>query len=181
MTMANDAVKLNGNGAPFVEDEFDAAQADIYPGAALDLDGNGDAVKHATENDVNSQGTAAGVFAGLPFDPARQKGESYAAGERVRAWYVPVGGKLDARLATGGDLTTAARATVGIGEVLETVGLGALASADGSTTTADGTGPAGGETVYDTGALYMALESADNSAAAAGVSNQIHVKVVRIA
>jgi hypothetical protein len=176
----SNSIILNGNGAPFVEDEGDAAEADVYPGAALELDANGDLVKHVQETDLNQQGTAAGLFADLPFDPQKDRTQSYDAGERVRTVYVPVGGKVQARLATGGDLADGARANVGIGDTLETVALGALAAHDGSDTTGDGTGAAT-ETVYDEGALYMALEAVDNSGAAAGVDNQAAIQVVRIA
>lgn len=182
--MANDAVILNGNDAPFVEDEFDAGETDIYPGNVLELDANGDVIKKATEHSLGTNAPGRGLVADLPFDPSYEKGEDVTGdggvGERVRVAYVPVGGKVDARLAAGGDLADSTEANVGVGEVLEEANVGGLKSHDGTDTTGDGTGAAT-ETVYDEGALYMALEAVDNSGAAAGVTNQAAIEVVRIA
>lgn len=177
--MANNTIVLNGNAAPFVDDEFDAGEADITPGHALDLDPNGDVVKHSQESDTNQEGVGAGLFADVnEFDPSMGKNDAYPTGERVKAQYVPVGGKVDAFLAAGGDLSDSTRANVGPDDVLEQVSGGALAAYDGSDTTGDGTGSVT-ETVYESGALYKPLEAVDNSGAAAG--EQTRIKVVRIA
>lgn len=176
--MADNTVILNGD-APFVEDDLAAAEADIYPGNCLELDSNGDVIKSSAEAAVGTQAVGRGLFADLnSYDPNDDKTTAYANSDTVRCVYVPVGGKIDARLAAGGDLTTSADANVTTGDILEEADVGGLKKHTGndvdptSTTT---------ETTYDRGALYMALESVDNSAAAAGVANQKNIEVVRIA
>jgi len=179
--MADNTIVENGNDAPFVQDEFDAGEADIYPGHALEIAADGDVVKHATESGIDAAATGLGLFADLnEFDPSTGKGDAYPNGERVGVVHVPVGGRVDARLAAGGDLDTAADANVTEGDVLEEADVGGLKAHTGVDTVGDGTGAAS-ETVYDAGALYVARESVDNSGAAAGVENQQHIEVVRIA
>ena len=159
--MADNTIVKNGNDAPFVQDEYDAGEADIYPGAALEIAADGDVVKHATED-----GTGGGIFADLnEFDPSTGKDDAFPNGERVDVTHVPIGGRVDARLAAGGDLTTAGNANVTEGDILAEANVGALAD----------------EAVGGEGARYVALESVDNSGAAAGVENQEHIEVVRIA
>lgn len=165
--MANDAVLLNHGEAPFVEYEGDAGEVDVWPGHVLELDGAGDYIKSSDE-----AGVGRSLVAGLPFNPGLEKGEDATAGtvgERVRAYFVPVGGRVDARLAAGGDLTSAGNADVSEGDTLKEVNEGALATHSVDTTS------------DPDGALYMALESVDNSGAAGGVENQTHIQVVRIA
>lgn len=179
--MARNTIVRNGNDAPFVDDEYDAGEADIYPGNCLEIDANGDVIKHATESGVDAAATGLGLFADLnEFDPSTGKDDAFPNGERVDVVHVPVGGRVDARLAAGGDLDDATEANVTEGDVLEEADVGGLKKHDGIATTGDGTGAAT-ETVYDAGALYVALESVDNSGAAAGVSNQAEIEVVRIA
>ncbi|MDY6780214.1 MAG: hypothetical protein SV760_06675 [Halobacteria archaeon] len=179
--MANETVVKNQNVAPFVPDERDAGEADIYPGHAVELTANGNVVKHDAESSVNTKGVGRGTFAVLSrSDPELGKSEPYPDGERVSVMHVPVGGKVDAFLAAGGDLDDASKANIEAGEVLEEVDVGALAQHDGTDTVGDGTGLAT-ETVYDQGALYVAEEAVDNSGAAAGVSNQVRIEVTRIA
>jgi len=175
----SNSVVLNGGHAPFVEDEFDAGEdAVIKPGHALELDANADVVRHTQETDLNQRGPATGMFAELPFDPAKEKPDTFALDERVPVVYCPVGGKVDALLAAGGDLGDGSRANVDPTTPVEAVAGGVLAEHDGTATTGDGTGGAT-ETVYDEGALYLPLESVDNSGAAAGETAR--VEVVRIA
>lgn len=177
--MADNTVVLNGNYAPFVEDEYDAGSGSIVPGHALDVDANGDVIRHSGDPAVNNEAVGNGIFADVSrSDPSLDKADAYPSGERVTAQYVPVGGKVDAFLAAGGDLSDGTRANVDTTDVLEEVADGALAKHDGADTTGDGSG-SGTETVYDTGALYKPLEAVDNSGAAAG--NQARIEVVRIA
>lgn len=179
--MANETIVLNGNLAPFVDVEADAGEADIYPGNALELDANGDFIKSSSESSVNTQGIGRGVVADInEYDPSKTKTDAYPSGDRVHAVAVPIGGETDVRLAAGGDLDDSTKANVTAGDVLEEVDVGAFAKHDGTDTTGDGTG-AVTETVYAQGALYEALESVDNSGAAAGVSNQTFIEVRRIA
>jgi hypothetical protein len=159
--MADDAVVLNKQDAPFVDDEFDSGEADIYPGHFLELSDATTAIKSATEDDEGR-----GLMVGLAFDPEYVKGEAYPNGTRLRCYYVPVGGRVDARLAAGGDLTASADADISAGDILAEVNLGAVAHVSASTSG---------------GARYMALEASDNSGASAGVGNQVHIEVVRIA
>lgn len=181
----SNSVLLNSGHAPFVQDEFDSAETTIYAGHMLELDVNADVIKRDGEpalDAANESGRA--IVADVDaFDPDVDKGADLTSGnvgERLRVQFVPVGGKFTARLAAGGDLTDTTRATVDPTTVLEEVALGAVAEHDGAATTGDGTGGAA-ETVYDAGALYLPLESVDNSGAAAGVDNQVYVEVVRIA
>ncbi|MDY6778995.1 MAG: hypothetical protein SV760_00280, partial [Halobacteria archaeon] len=165
----------------FVDDEADAGEADITPGHAVELDANGDVIKHDAESSVNTKGVGRGMFAILSrSDPELEKEDAYPSGERVSYAHVPIGGTVDAFLAAGGDLDDASKANIEAGEVLEEVDLGALAQHDGTDTTGDGTGSVT-ETVYDQGALYIAEEAVDNSGAAAGIDNQVRIEVTRIA
>lgn len=179
--MADNTVKKNSNYAPFVDTEADAGEADIYPGNFLELDGSGDVIKRDSEASLDTQAVGRGFMADVSrSDPDLGKTDAYPNGERVSAVYVPVGGTVDARLAAGSDLGTAADANVSENDILEEADVGGLKKHTGTATTGDGTGAAT-ETVYDRGALYMALEAVDNSGAAAGVSNQKYIQVVRIA
>lgn len=179
--MADEAVMLNKNVAPFVEDEADAAEADITPGHVLERNTSGNVIKHANESSVNTEAVGRGMVAILSrSDPDLSKADAYPNGERVHFAHCPIGGKFDGFLAAGGDLTDATEANISDGEVLEEADIGALKAHDGTDTTGDGTGAAT-ETVHDQGALYMALEAVDNSGAAAGVGNQARIEVVRIA
>jgi len=162
--MANNTIVLNGSYAPFVEDEYDAGEADVYPGHALTEDANGAVTKTSGEAT-----TGEGMFADVSrSDPSLDKGDAYPNGERVTVQYVPIGGRVDARLASGWHLTTAANANVENGDLLVETNLGALAISEAAT---NGT---------PEGALYRALENVDNSGAAAGVQNQTRIQVVRI-
>ena len=167
--MADDAVIRNGNDAPFVEDEFDAGETDLYPGNLVGVNSSGQVVKHSSEG-----ATGTGLIVDLPFDPSYEKGEDATGdggvGERIRVAHVPVGGEVDARLAAGGDLTTAANANVTEGDILVETTTGALANHTDAET--------GGE---PEGAVYVALESVDNSGAAAGVTNQVPIEARRVA
>jgi hypothetical protein len=177
--MADNTIVLNGNYAPFVEDEYDAGEGSIQPGHALDVDANGDVIRHSGDPSVNTEAVGNGIFADVSrSDPSLDKADAYPNGDRVTAQYVPVGGKVDAFIAAGGDLGDGTRANVDTTDVLEEVADGALAAHDGADTTGDGTGAAV-ETVYETGALYKPLEAVDNSGAAAG--EQARIEVVRIA
>lgn len=177
--MADETIVLNGNIAPFVDEEFDAGNGNIEPGMALEIDANGDVIPHSTDPSTNTEGVGLGLFADLnEFDPSTSKSDTYTSGERVKCQYVPVGGKVDALLAAGSDLSDSTRANISEGDVLEEIDNGTLAEHDGSDTTGDGTGSAT-ETVFDVGALYMALEAVDNSGAASGETSRL--QVVRIA
>jgi len=177
--MAGETVILNGNEVPFPELEFDAAAGDIEPGHFLELDTNGDVQRHSQETDLDQQGAGAGLIADINrSDPSKGKSDTYPNGEVVHATVVPIGGRTDAFLAAGGDLSDGTRANVDPSSVLEQVADGALAEHDGTDTVGDGTGAAT-ETVYDEGALFVPLESVDNSGAAAG--EQARIEVVRIA
>jgi len=167
--MSGESVLLNSGKAPFVQDERDSAETDIYGGNFLTTDSNGEVSKTSGEASTG-EGTIADVDS---FDPDVDKGEDLTsgnAGERIRTQEVPVGGQLDARLIAGGDLTTAANANITEGDLLVESDLGALAAFSSAETS--GT---------PEGALYRALESVDNSGAAAGVSNQTYINVERIA
>jgi len=164
--MADNTIVLNGNYAPFVEDEADAGEADIYPGNTLEGDGAGGVIKTSTE-----AASGRGLFADVSrSDPSLDKDDPYPDGDRVSVQYVPIGGKVDARLAAGGDLTTAANANVSADDLLVETNVGALAAHDSAETSGD-----------PEGAVYRALEGVDNSGAAAGVENQAEIEVVRIA
>jgi len=177
--MSDNTVVLNGNAAPFVDDEFDAGNGNIEPGMVLEFDANDDVIPHSTDPSTDTEAVGQGMFAELnEFDPSQTKSDTYPSGERVKVVYCPVGGKVDALLAAGSDLTDSARANVGPQDVLEEIDNGTLAEHDGSDTTGDGTGAAT-ETVFDTGALYVPLESVDNSGAASAATSRI--EVVRIA
>lgn len=179
--MTDETVILNGNSANFVEDEADAAEADIYPGNVLEYDGSLNVVKSSSELELNTQGVGRGMVAILSrSDPDLSKADAYPNGERVHFAHVPIGGKVDARLAAGGDLSATGDANITQGDLLQEADVGALEAYQGITTVGDGTG-ATAETVHDHGALYIALESVDNSGAAAGVGNQVPIEVVRIA
>lgn len=178
--MANNTVVLNGSYAPFVEDEYDAGEGGILPGHALGLDAGGDVVRHSGDSstlDTNAVGK--GLFADVSkSNPMLDKSDAYPSGERVSVQFVPIGGKVDAFLASGSDLDDASRAEVDPTVVLEHVDAGALAAHEGVDTTGDGTGDLS-ETVYASGALYLPLEAVDNSDAPAG--EQTRVEVVRVA
>lgn len=179
--MSDETVMLNRNGAPFVEDEADAGETNIFPGNCLEYNSSLDVIKHANESSLGTQAVGRGMFAVLSrSDPDLDKDSAYPNGERCHFVHVPVGGKVDARLAAGGDLGTSGDANVTQGDVLEEADIGALKKYDGTDTTGDGTGSTT-ETVHDQGALYVALESVDNSGASAGVANQTNIEVVRIA
>lgn len=178
--MADETVILNGNQAPFVEDELDSAEADIFPGNVLQRNSSGNVIKHDSEGSLNTEAVGFGMIAILSrSDPDLDKSEAYPNGERVSLAHVPVGGEVDARLAAGGDLADSTEANITEGDILEEADVGALKQYSGTDTTGDGTGAAT-ETVHDKGALYVAQESVDNSGAAAGVSNQTNIEVVRI-
>jgi len=164
--MADNTIVLNGNVAPFVEDEYAAGEADIYPGNFVEEDGSGDVIKQDAE-----AATGRGMVAAVSrLDPSLEKADAYPNGDNVTVQYVPIGGKVDARLAAGGDLTTGPNANVSQDDLLVETNVGALAAFDSAETS--GT---------PEGALYRALEGVDNSGAAAGVANQVPIEVVRIA
>jgi len=178
--MAGETVILNGNEVQFAELEFaDDGTGDIQPGHFLELDANGEVSRHSQETDLDQEGAGAGMMADLHrSDPSHGKSDTYGAGENVHGTVVPIGGRVDTFLAAGGDLDDGTRANVDPSDVLEQVANGAVAEHDGTDTTGDGTGTAT-ETVFDEGALFIPLESADNSGAAAG--EQQRIEVVRIA
>ena len=162
-----DAVLLNHGQAPFVEREGDAGETDMWPGHVLAFDGAGDYIKSADE-----AGVGHGIVLGRPFAPGLAKGEDATdgtVGERLRALHIPLGGRIDGRLAAGGDLTSPGDANVAEGDLLKEVNEGALAAHSVDTSN------------DPDGALYMALEAVDNSGAGAGVENQTHIEAVRIA
>jgi hypothetical protein len=168
--MADDAIVLNGNEVTFVEEEGQPTTdtEEIYPGNLVVFDANGDVTKNGGE-----AATGHGQVLDLPFDPDVDKGDNLNgeyAGNRASVKSIPIGGEVDLRLAAGGDLTTAANANVTQGDLLvesANGGLAAFASAETSGT--------------PEGAVYEALESVDNSGAAAGVGNQVYIEVRRIA
>lgn len=174
--MADNTIVKNRNYAPFVDHEFNAAQADIEPGMALELDANGDVIKHSADPATDTKAPGRGLFADLSrSDPSLTRTDTYPSGEPVSVVSVPIGGIVEGELAAGGDLADSTRATVDPSSVLEQVAGGALAVHDGSAD-ADTTAT---QTYYDVGALYAPLESVDNSGAAAGETADL--KVVRIA
>lgn len=180
--MADNVIKKNANQAPFVDDEANAAESNIFPGNFLEYSGAADEVaKTDTEHSLDSQQIGRGLVADISTaDPSQDKTTAYDNDERVSTTHVPVGGIVDARLAAGSDLSDSTEANISINDILEEANLGALKKYDGTDTTGDGTGAAT-ETVHDQGALYMAREAKDNSGASAGVSNQVYIEVVRIA
>lgn len=94
--MSDDAV-LTRNSDHAIDTEGDAAAA-LEPGHLLEKDGNGDLKPHST--DAGAEGVRP-LFAGLPFDPSLEKGETVPSGERVRGYYVVPGVGVDALLAVG--------------------------------------------------------------------------------
>lgn len=168
--MSDNTVILNGNEAPFVEDEADAAsgETDITPGHFCTLD---------SSREVNLQSGEATDGRGLiavvsRSDPSLSKSDKYNSdddGERVHLAYVPIGGKIDGFVAAGGDLTTSGNANVSEGDFLRETDNGALANADSET-----------EGSRDE-PLYRAEEAVDNSGASAGVDNQSRIEVRRVA
>lgn len=166
--MANDTVILNQNAASFVESERDSGETNIYPGHLLTVNSSGEFQKVPLEAAPGD-----GTVADLPsFDPDVEMGEDLTSGnvgERIRGQAVGIGGEFHARLAAGGDLTNSADADVSVGDTLKEVNLGAVAFP--STDTAPSA----------VSALYRALETVDNSGAAAGVDNQVYIKVRRVA
>lgn len=167
--MADDAILQNSGHAPFVQDEADAGETDVYGGHMLTLNSSGEVVKTSGEA-ATGHGMVADVDS---FDPEVDKDEDLTSGnvgERIRYQSVPIGGKFEARLAAGADLTTSANANVTEGDLLTETDLGAVANFDSAET--QGT---------PDGALYEALESVDNSGASAGVANQTYITVRRVA
>ena len=157
--MANNSITHNRNYAPFVDDEFPAANGNILPGHELELDANTDVLRNSGESSPGR-----GMVADLSkSNPDLGRDDTYPSGERVSVVYVPVGGEVTLRLAAGGDLGTASRADVDTTDVLESVGDGAVAAID------DGSDVEG--------ALYQPLEDVDNSGAAAG--EQTTIEAVR--
>lgn len=163
--MADDSVLLNSGYAPFVEHEYETGAATVEPGSFVTVDADGDVTITSGE-----AATGTGLICGLGFDPDVEIGSAYASGETVRLYEVPIGGQVRARLAAGGDLTTAADATISEGELLVETDLGAVAAASAGTVNS---------TVQ--GSVYRALEAVDNAGASAGQGNQVAIKVERIA
>lgn len=177
--MADEAVMLNDNEAPFVEDEADAAEANIFPGNFLELNSSLNVIKRDSEKDVGTEAVGQGMVAILSrSDPDLSKADAYPNSERVHYAHVPIGGKVDARLAAGGDLSASADANVTQGDLLQEADVGALENYGPSPVDPTATMT---ENVHATGAIYVALESVDNSGASAGVSNQTNIEVVRVA
>jgi len=167
--MSGDAVLKNSGQAPFVHDEYDSAETNIYGGSFLATDSNGEVSKTSGEA-ATGEGTIADVDS---FDPGVDKDEDLTSGnvgERIRTQAIPVGGVVEGRLIAGGDLTSAGNANISEGDLLVESDKGALAAYDSAETSGD-----------PEGALYRARESVDNSGAAAGVSNQAYIEVERIA
>lgn len=184
--MSDNAVVLNRNVAPFVEDEDDAAsgETDITPGHCLERTSSGTVQRKTGEISLDTEAPGRGMVA-VPSkaDFSHDKSEKYNSdddGERVFYEHVPVGGEFDGFVEAGGDLTDSANANISDGDVLVEGPNGGLMNNPGTDTTGDGTGTAT-ETVHPTGALYEALESVDNSAAAAGVDNQVRIEAQRVA
>jgi hypothetical protein len=166
--MADSDIILNATSAPFVEDEADLADSeDAYPGNFVDGD-NGTVSKNGGEAT-----TGLGTIIDLPYDPDVDKGDNIRTdyeGQRLKVQYVPIGGRVSARLNAGADLTTGANADISEDDLLVESALGALAAY------------ASGETSGSPeGAVYRALEAVDNSGASAGVGNQVYIDVVRVA
>lgn len=167
--MSGEAVLKNTGKAPFVQDEYDAAETSIYGGNFLTTDANGEVSKTSGEA-ATGEGTLADVDS---FDPDVDKDEDLTSGnvgERLATQSIPVGGVVEGRLIAGGDLTTAANADVTEGDLLVESDLGALAAYSSAETSGD-----------PEGAVYRARESVDNSGAAAGVENQVYIEAERIA
>jgi len=184
--MSDNTVVLNGNDAPFVPDEADAAsgETNITPGHFLELTSSSTVQKHSSEPSLDTKAHGRGMVA-VPSkaDFSHAKADKYNTnddGERVFYEHIPVGGKVDAFVEAGNDLTDSSNANVSEGDVLVEGPNGGLMVAPGTDTTGDGTG-SGTETVHDMGALYEAQESVDNSSASSGVSNQSRIEVKRIA
>lgn len=163
--MADNVVLRNRNEATEVNRESAiAADETITPGHVVGFNADGEAVlaNHA-------DGTGTGEVAILnEHDPETDRDTQYDPdADRLRfAAPLPVGGEADLFLAAGGDLATAADADISEGDILAEVDNGALA--DEAATT-------GG------GARYRAIDTVDNSGAAAGVDNQVRIAVRRIA
>lgn len=184
--MADNSVVLNGNDAPFVPDEADAAsgETDITPGHFLERTSSSTVQKHSSEPSLDTAAHGRGMIA-VPSraDFNLEKVDKYNSdddGERVFYEHVPVGGHVDAFVEAGGDLTASADANITEGDVLAEGPNGGVMNATGTDTTGDGTGSTT-ETVHDMGALYEAQESVNNSGAAAGVGNQSRIEIKRIA
>jgi len=168
--MADETVILNGNAAPFVEDESGAAsgETDITPGHFVTLD---------SSREVNLQSGEATDGRGIiavqsRSDPSLTKSDKYNSdddGERVSLAYVPIGGKVDAFVVAGADLTTVGNANISEGDLLVETDNGGLANAHSETRGSDDN------------VLYRAEEAVDNSGASAGVDNQSRIEARRVA
>lgn len=181
--MADNVVVRNGNLAPFVpfEAPVDSNEADLTPGHMAERTSAGDYQRKTGEISLDTEAPGRGLVARVnETDPADDRDTKYPSGERAQFYHVPIGGAFDGFVEAGGDLSDSTLANVTEGDVLVEGPQGGLHVHPGISTTGDGTGTAT-EDVYDHGALYEAQESVDNSAAAAGVDNQVRIRVRRIA